>query len=72
MNLTTFSGILLFKCSCGYIKSHQQKNLISAFIYLIKYMRITAKFKGNFSVNLILEGALNSTQIDLIYTQLLK
>jgi len=72
LNLTTFNGRLLFKCSCGYIKVEQQKNLISALVYLIKLMKINAKLRGNHNINVILEGALNSSRVDLVYNQLLK
>jgi ribosomal protein S11 len=72
LNLSTFNGKLLFKCSCGYIKGDQKKNLVWALIYLIKILKVKAKLHGNNSINLILEGAYNKTRVKLIYNQLLK
>jgi len=40
-------------------------------VYLIKYLKIRAKLRGNLLLNLIFDGALNSTRVDLIYSQLL-
>jgi len=72
LNLTTLGGKLLFKCSCGYIKTDQKGNLTAAFIYLLKLMKNTVNLKGNYWINLNLEGALNSSQVNLVYTQLAK
>ena len=71
-NLSTFSGKLLLRCSCGYIKGEQQKNLIWSLVYLIKYIKIKVNLAGNRNINLILEGAFNSARLELIYNQLLK
>ena len=72
LNLTTFDGKLILKCSCGYIKNGQQKNLVWALVYLIKYIKIRAKLSGNKNINLILDGAINSSKVELVYDQLLK
>lgn len=72
LNLTTFSEKLIIKCSCGYIKGKQQKNLLWALVYLLKYVKIKAKLAGNKQINLILDGAINMTKLTLVYNQLLK
>ena len=71
LNLTTSKNKLIFKCSCGYIKNSQQGNLISSMIYLIKLLKINANLRGNYNLNLILEGAFNVARIELVYNQLL-
>ena len=71
LNLTTYSGKLIFKCSCGYIKSEKQKNLKWSLVYLLKYLKRKAKLRGNMFINLALEGAFNSTRINSIYRKLL-
>jgi len=71
LNLTTSKNKLIFKCSCGYIKNIQQGNLISSLVYLIKLLKINTKLKGNYKLNLILEGAFNVSRIELVYNQLL-
>ena len=72
LNLTKANGHLIFKCSGGYIKSEQQGNLIWDLAYLIKYMCVKVNFKGDFNINLILEGAVNSARIESLYNLLLK
>lgn len=72
LNLTTFSGKLILKYSSGYIKGERSKNLTWSLVYLIKHIKIKAKLAGNKYINLILDGAINGTKINLVYDQLLK
>jgi len=62
----------MLKYSCGYIKGERAKNLTWSLVYLIKHIKIKAKLAGNKNINLILDGAINGTKINLVYDQLLK
>jgi ribosomal protein S11 len=40
--------------------------------YLVKYLRVKVKFKGNLNINLIVGSAVNSARISTLYNLLLK
>ena len=71
LNLTSSRGKLIFKCSCGYMSREQQKNKLTAFIYLVKLLKSSIKILRNRKINLILEGAVNAARLNLVYKHLL-